>query len=168
MKVDTLGQHITCDDNIVFVLLHSAVVGIEVGGNIVALLIAVGGSHFQHIISSQFIGDGIAKIIHCIYTLAEYHKLLIGVLLWIEQLILQHFYKQLKFGVIAHCIPLLAECVQLFGILVEHLQQVVLEVGSMIDEVSTLYPFCFNILDNFVQFHFLLGLQLLYIVFGSY
>ena len=46
MQVDALGQHITCDDNIVFVLLHSAVVGIEVGGNIVALLIAVGGSHF--------------------------------------------------------------------------------------------------------------------------
>ena len=81
---------------------------------------------------------------------------------------MQHFDKQLQFGVIAHCIPLLAECVQLFGIFVEHLQQVVLEVCSVIDEVGSVYPFCLYILDDFVKFHFLLGLQLLHIVFGGY
>ena len=165
VQVDTLCQHIACDDDVIVIALLLFVVGIKVGLDVLFLAVAIASANRKDVGTVQSFLKFVSQIVHRIHTLTEDHQLAGSVSLGAEQLALQHIYKEVKFRVVMDGIPPFTQTFEQFGIILQHGQEIGQEISCAKHNLFLVVAFAKCQFNDFVQFH-PIGLQLLHVQVG--
>ena len=166
VQIDTFGQHIGGDDDVV---PHgvAGIVGIEVLFDGLPQPVAVGGSDHQHVGTSQLLGEPFVQIGKGIDTFREQHQFACRIDGPVEKDLDEVVAELVELRVVVLFLPIGIEAFQYLAVVMEHFQKIGTESIGREEDILGRISLCDGIFDNLVKLH-VFCLQVFHLQVGGY